>query len=207
MAVYLADESCKSTVEYYYKQPGRKIISQPNLIPDPAKNLELLASKEVLLIDVFNTFIKPAVTIDDDMTLDRLGVVALVKKRLPREGFADFLSHYHNAGKKIGINSDAFEPNEFQQMRQYLSFDNCIDKYFSMMYIKEIMVYPHPSEANYFKDFSKMAKEIGGTSDNTLVIGDSIMDMIPALDAGIDVLLIPTFDDSRDYSFSGLIPQ
>jgi FMN phosphatase YigB (HAD superfamily) len=205
MTIYLFNESCKSTIDFI--QEKVRLDMDRSYVIEPDKNLELLMRKEVFLIDVFNTFIQPVVTIEDDMNKERGGMVYFLKTRTPRTGFNEFLEYYHNNNKKIGIHSDEIYKNEFEEIRKTWGFDRYIDKFFDCGYATEIDMFNGFNERNYVKDFNRMIKELDVKKENTLIIGDGLSDILPARAVNVDLLLVPTFKVDQNFDYKDLIPK
>lgn len=205
MTIYLFDDSCISMINHIQKGIETDIDKTYKIVPD--KNLELLMSKELFLIDVFNTFIEPVVDYYDGIILERSGMVEFMKLKTPRLGFFEFLEYYHNCGKKIGIHSDTIYENEFNIVRRMWKFDKYIDKFFSPMYVKEVNLFYGFDERNYVKDFDKMILEFNISKEKTLIIGDGGSDILPARAFNVDLLLVPTFNTNPQFDYRCLVPK
>jgi hypothetical protein len=196
MKIYLSGENCRWMANSF---SGYMSKDRLEYIVDHKSNMDLLERKDLILIDVFNTFIQPTVDIYDDITLDRGGIVEFVKTRPVRDGFREFIDHYHGLGKTIGIHSNSFIEKEFERASDYWNFGSSIDRYFG----KEFMIY------NFFedpkKDFNKMIEQFGKGKDETLIIGDGGSDIMPALDCDVDILLVPTFFVDKEFDYRSLI--
>ena len=203
MTIYLFDTYCKSAVENIEKHTGLTIEYKC----EPEKNLKLLMSKDTFLIDVFHTFIEPIVTFDDERTYERMGIVAFVKTREPRAGFREFIEFYHNKEKQLGIHSDAFNDVEFAKMKEHWAFGNNVDKFFDMMYAKYRDITSVYDDHNWIKDFDKMMSEFKVDKQNTLIIGDGLSDIVPAIESNVDLLLVPSFKVDRNFDYNRLIPK
>lgn len=168
---------------------------------DSDRNLELLAEKEFFLIDVFHTFIEPAVDRFDSMTLERLGVVAMIKEKPVRAGFYEFLEHYNGLGKKIAIHSDAFSKKEFEEAAEHWNFGDTVKAYFDWRYFDKKLA----SVDIFIKDFTRMIDELGVLKEDVLVIGDGASDIRPAIKGDIDILLVPTYGRFKRFDYKSLI--
>jgi hypothetical protein len=203
MTIYLFNPACKSAIDHFEMRSGRKL----EYAFQPEKNLELLVGKKAFLIDVFHTFIEPIVTSDEDRTYRSLGIEAFMKLRSPRKGFHEFLEYYHNAGKMIGIHSDAMYKDEFENISRNWQFGSSVDRYFDRTYAKCIDEPNKYDERNYVKDFGRMMAESKLDKEQTLIIGDGLSDIKPALYFGVDLLLVPSFNAGRKFDYSELIPK
>lgn len=148
-------------------------------------NKQVLLSKRVYLIDVFNTFILP-----DHLNLD-------FSKRDDfelRNGFLGFLEHYKKLGKKIGIHTDSIKDRDFQKIAQSWGIDDFVDYYFGTDYWIWL--------GGRYKNFTDMVKEMGVEIDDAIVIGDGESDTRGAIKCGIDLLMIPRYDQQNLFPFT-----
>jgi hypothetical protein len=203
MTIYLFDEACASAIASFERRHERKVA----YTLQPEKNLELLVSKKLLLIDVFHTFIAPIADDEDQMTYERLGVVAFAKTREPRKGFRDFIAYHHAEEKKLGIHSDAFGYEEMLRMKDHWAFGDSIDRYFDMGYA--LCLDPHHACDNdsYIKDFGRMMAEFETGKEDTLIIGDGRGEIRPARYFDVDLLLVPDYHVGREFDYNKLIPR
>jgi len=166
---------------------------------DRERTKTLLSEKKVFLIDTFNTFVPPAISYDESITLERLGVIGYLKTKKIRSGFRDFLNYYDQ--KIIGIHSDSLSKKEFSKINDRWHFENVnFFGYEYTIYNKKSGSFFHDSE----KDFLSMIKELGELKEETLIIGDGLTDIKPAYKQDIDLLLIPTYKQNKSFNFRTL---
>ena len=205
MTIYLFNEQCKSKIDFVQKNMLPNIDRSYKI--ESEKNIELLLNKELFLIDIFNTFIQPIVTIEDDITLERGGMIEFMKLREPRLGFNEFIEYYYTCGKKIGIHSDAIYKKDFEVIRKMWKFDQYLTRYFDPRYVQKVDIFKGLDERNYVKDFDEMIRESNISKEKTLIIGDGLGDIIPAKAFNIDLLLVPTFNVDLNFDYRCLIPK
>lgn len=188
-----------------YRANDGIVRSDPRVVPDevlpPTEpiTLDVLASKECLLIDVWKTFLMPGTGMPE---FDGKPIVL-------RDGFLEFLEHYKGAGKRIGIHTDAFVSKGLSAFAKVWGIDSFVDKYFA----KEYSFWKDPDTgarietmmAGGYKHFKKMVKELGVDPSKTLVIGDGASEEGAAIYADIDLLLVPPYIPGDTFSFRDLI--
>jgi len=157
----------------------------------------LLDEKKVFLIDTFSTFVPPATSYDESITLERLGVVAYLKTKELRDGFKKFLSHY--AHKTIGIHSDSLSGKEFRKINEHWQLDNTY--FFGYEYS---LIDKKPLFWSSQKDFEKMIEKLHSSKKETLIVGDGLTDIKPAYQQNIDLLLIPSYTQEKSFDFRTL---
>ena len=193
MKIYAATETLADIICPLFVSEG---LGEVNLL-DPT----VLKQKQAYLVDVFNTFILPDV-IEDDVPLERS-----VLAQKPRQGFIEFLRHYR--GKIIGIHTDALEDTEMSKMGQVWGIDEYVQRYFGENYISYIDPRTGTTTNSVpiggAKDFLRMCRELGTKSQDTLIIGDGKSELVAAIMANIDLLLVPPFYHDGTFSFEELI--
>ncbi|MFH1589870.1 MAG: hypothetical protein ABIB43_04855 [archaeon] len=220
MKVYLANKTSESFIKEFENLSNVKVNYEINS--------NILNQKDCFLIDVYNTFIKPVTTIDDDMTMERLGKMAylrgekvsedfIIKGQPVRKGFKEFLKHYNDV--KIGIHSDSIYDNQFQELHDYWGFEGLVEKYFyeiTGIPEKEWMFKnSNKMDSKYFiqtwdnkkyiKDFKYMIQAMNTNKENTLIIGDGLTDITPAVHYNIDLLVVPPQTMQPNFDFKELI--
>lgn len=106
----------------------------------------------------------------------------------PREGFTDFIRHYHNQGKRILIHSDAFKGWQLRNISTRLGIDQYIDGY-------------HGSDSSDFikrhqkakKNYAVMSEIEDMNLEESLVIGDAASEYESTQAHGISYFETPYF--------------
>mgnify|MGYP001565549934 CR=1 FL=1 len=193
MKVYKADNSVHLNVEdeVFLESSGITIFKFKQ---------SLLNSKELFLIDVFNTFIEPIHPFSGKNIYDQV----------VREGFCDFLKHNYLNGKKIGLHTDSMGSDHLVHLSNYWRIKEYIHEHFGNDYMK----HTHKKDSNgkpillsflAFKDFKKMAKKINIPLEKSLVIGDGYSDLLGAFMQKVDILLVPSYNCNENFDFKSLI--
>lgn len=193
MKFYKADK----TVKIGYED---EIFFESNGITIFKFKQSLLNSKELFLIDVFNTFIEPIHPFSGRNIYDRA----------VREGFCDFLKHNYLKGKKIGLHTDSMSSDHLAHLSSYWKVKEYIYEHFGNDYLK----YTHNKDSNgksilssflAFKDFKKMAKKANTSLEKSLIIGDGYSDLSGAFIQKVDLLLVPSYNCNENFDFRSLI--
>ncbi len=203
MEIYLSDRDCK----YILCMLGYNNWFKHENMLGLEGVLDLLGGKDVFLIDVFHTFIEPVTTLDEQRTYERQGIEAFMKYRSPRAGFGDFVRHYQRLGKMIGIHTDSFSRQEFDNIRKGWDFDSHVDGHFGREYSICIAGTDMYDERNYIKDFGRMVQDMGAEKEKTLVIGDGRSDIMPSIYFGLDILLVPDYICNSEFDYNSFIPK
>ncbi len=189
MSIYPISKSCGDAAKRYLQKKNLEFQVESHNI----EKISLLDIKKVFLIDVYDTFIEPY----DEWDRPEVNPP---ETRPIRQGFTEFIQHYHDQEKIIGVHSDAFNQYEFAELKKVWPFGKNIDKLFDDRYIKR-------TGFGTVKLFEQMIDELGVEKKDVLIIGDGASDILGTVRSNLDLLMVPGYWMNKEFSYHSLIKQ